>query len=315
MEDLMTCDEFWNLISNDNDKKIFGYIYLSVNMENSKIYIGQSIKLDHKNIFGYYGSGRIIQKVDKSKLKKFILKVVWTGLYELSDWECFYINFYKSYNRKIGYNISRSASYFNERNISGQNNPCSKTNMSLEKRLEKGRKTAESIKANIDPETGLNNAQISARKTQERFKNTIDPETGLTLAQLVGKKIHKSLRENGTNEIRIKNMLDTKTNTIDPETGLNIHQIGAIRSGETMRKNGTFMGPKNPKAKKYLLTSPDGEVYIVHGELKKISKQFNLQIRLLIKFLDIGPVELTSRNFSSEKSFNTKGWRLETYDK
>lgn len=301
MSELLTPDKFIKLLG--NNPKIYGYVYLTTNVKTKKIYIGQSKKLDAACIFNYFGSGKIISKVDKTYCVKHILKYAY-DLYELSDWEEFYINFYKSYDREIGYNISKSASYFNKRNISGLNNPASKNKMSNDKLINKALKAAETRRTTV-----LKNGKTIQENIAEKTKITnsqIDEITGKTKAQLLALKSHMTQLKNGSRYKRIQNMIKTKN-----ETGSFL--IGAKKAGETNKKNGTFKGKKNPKAKKYILISPNNEIYHIHGELKAFVKNKNLQIRLLRQFINRGKIFLKSKNFSSIKSYNTIGWEI-TYD-
>lgn len=80
-------------------------VYKTTNLINGKIYIGQ----DSKNRPGYIGSGRIIikaiKKYGKENFKKEILREC-TSKQEMDMFEIEFINKFKSYDHKIGYNIS-----------------------------------------------------------------------------------------------------------------------------------------------------------------------------------------------------------------
>lgn len=80
-------------------------IYKTINLVNGKIYIGQDTK-DNKY---YLGSGKIlrvaIKKYGKDNFKKEIIETCKTQE-ELNIREIFWINYYNSTNRKIGYNIA-----------------------------------------------------------------------------------------------------------------------------------------------------------------------------------------------------------------
>ncbi len=84
-------------------------IYKTTNLINGKIYIGQS-KFNNPN---YYGSGKIlnyaIKKYGKENFKKEILEECQTKE-ELNKKEKFWIKYYNSIDRNIGYNISEGGS-------------------------------------------------------------------------------------------------------------------------------------------------------------------------------------------------------------
>ena len=84
------------------------YIYLTQNLINGKIYIGQSTKDSDKSI-NYYGSGRrflkAIKKYGKENFQKIILKDNIICKIELGIFERFYISLYCSQDNNIGYNV------------------------------------------------------------------------------------------------------------------------------------------------------------------------------------------------------------------
>ncbi len=80
-------------------------IYKTTNLINNKIYIGQ----DSKNNPEYIGSGlqllRAIKKYGKDNFKKEIVEEC-SSREQLDEREIFWINFYNSTNRHVGYNIT-----------------------------------------------------------------------------------------------------------------------------------------------------------------------------------------------------------------
>lgn len=81
------------------------HIYKIINIKNGKIYIGQSIRLDES----YYGSGllitRAIKKYGKEHFSREIIDYA-NSIEELCEKEKFWIAYYNSINRDIGYNIT-----------------------------------------------------------------------------------------------------------------------------------------------------------------------------------------------------------------
>lgn len=84
------------------------YIYLTQNLVNGKIYIGQSTK-DSEKSKNYLGSGarikKAIQKYSKSNFVKIILRDNIECRISLGHYEKFYISLFNSTDSSIGYNI------------------------------------------------------------------------------------------------------------------------------------------------------------------------------------------------------------------
>lgn len=91
--------------------KPIGWIYLTTNIVNGKIYVGKhEISKDKKLNVNYIGSGelfkRAVKKHGKENFKRKILRLCYS-LHELRVWEHVYIVKHKSYIRSIGYNIAK----------------------------------------------------------------------------------------------------------------------------------------------------------------------------------------------------------------
>ena len=91
--------------------KPIGWIYLTTNIVNGKIYVGKhEISKDKKVNANYIGSGelfkRALKKYGEENFKRKILRLCYS-LHELRIWEHVYIVKYKSYIRSIGYNIAK----------------------------------------------------------------------------------------------------------------------------------------------------------------------------------------------------------------
>lgn len=91
--------------------KPIGWIYLTTNLVNGKIYVGKHEILENKKLNAtYIGSGRLfkraLKKYGEENFKRKILRLCYT-LHELRIWEHVYIVKYKSYVRSIGYNIAK----------------------------------------------------------------------------------------------------------------------------------------------------------------------------------------------------------------
>jgi group I intron endonuclease len=86
---------------------MIGYIYMTTNLINNKIYIGQ--KYSNKFIKSYLGSGKIIkQAIKKYGRENFKVKIIYKckTIKRLDEAEKVYIEIYDSTNPRVGYNIS-----------------------------------------------------------------------------------------------------------------------------------------------------------------------------------------------------------------
>jgi group I intron endonuclease len=90
------------------------YIYKTTNLVNNKIYIGQTKKSKDKST-SYIGSGKLlveaIKEFGKSSFTKIILEEIETDdIHLIDEREIFWIEFYDSRNRSIGYNTTKGGS-------------------------------------------------------------------------------------------------------------------------------------------------------------------------------------------------------------
>lgn len=193
--------------------KPIGWIYLTTNLINEKIYIGQHvISSDKRANATYIGSGelfrRAVKKYGKENFKRKILKVCYTQK-ELNTWEYVYIKKYKSQDKDIGYNIADGDI------LSSKCNPA--------KLPEVRKKISESAK--------------------ERFKNPFNhPSLGRKNPHTdEWKKKHSKMM------IGRKHSEETKRKISDAQKGSKNHMYGKHLSEETKKKLSlAFSGKNNP---------------------------------------------------------------------
>jgi group I intron endonuclease len=85
------------------------YIYKITNTINKKIYIGKSVENTNSNIISYYGSGVLIARaIEKYGIDMFNKEIIdeCKNNSELCEREKYWISYYNSTDRTIGYNIS-----------------------------------------------------------------------------------------------------------------------------------------------------------------------------------------------------------------
>lgn len=147
---------------------------------------------------------------------------------------------------------------------------------------------------------------------KKRIKNMskINLETGLTKFQEVGLKSIKTMKEK-----------------INLETGLTKAQERAINQQKNMyklnryneigRKNSKILKKKfkdktkHPRAKKYLLIAPNGQLIGAFGNFKDVCKKYNLSSRILGYFLNNGIVNNDDNQIKNTfRVKNTIGWQI-----
>lgn len=101
---------------------MYGYIYKTTNLVNGKIYIGQ--KHSEKFMKSYLGSGRrfkdAVKHYGKNNFKVELLEEIQLKD-EMDEREIYWISFYKSTDKNVGYNISNGGNV--NRAMSGEHNP------------------------------------------------------------------------------------------------------------------------------------------------------------------------------------------------
>lgn len=181
--------------------KPIGWIYLTTNIANGKIYVGKhEISNDKKINANYIGSGelfkRALDKYGKEKFKRKILRLCYS-LHELRVWEHVYIVKYKSHIRSIGYNIAKGDVNTSEYNPAKL--PEVRKKMSLKKKGKpssfKGKKLSDEAKRTISQK---NKGKVRSEKFKERMieigKKRGGIMTGKHHTEEAKKKISKATR-------------------------------------------------------------------------------------------------------------------------
>lgn len=159
--------------------KPYGFIYLTTNLINGKIYIGQREFLNNKNgNANYLGSGtyfkRALQKYGKENFRRKILRVCFSQ-HELSVWEHVYIKKYHSQDPKIGYNIADGDVNTSEYNPSKSLEVRKKISQTLRRKFANGEidRMIFSRKGKNHPMYGKHHSEESKKKNSESKKKSI----------------------------------------------------------------------------------------------------------------------------------------------
>lgn len=163
--------------------KPIGFIYLTTNLVNGKIYIGQH-EFNKCNAT-YIGSGRklklAIKKYGKENFKRTILRVCKTR-HELIVWEHVYIKKYHSQDSKIGYNIADG-----DVNTSGY---CPVRNPEVIKKILK--KRVGKFVGEKNPFYGKHHSEETRKKISEKAKGRIGYNKGKHLSEETKRKISEA---------------------------------------------------------------------------------------------------------------------------
>ena len=147
----------------------FGYIYLTKNNINGKMYIGKRIYKNENEDKKYYGSGFLIKKALKKYGKNNFTKEILCcceNKDELNEKEIYYIEMFDAFNDKNFYNLTKGGEGSTGVSRFGENNPFfgkhhTKETIEIIRNIHKGKKLNEHHK-NI-----LTNSQKGKPKSKE----------------------------------------------------------------------------------------------------------------------------------------------------
>ena len=177
--------------------KPIGFVYLTTNLVNGKIYVG---KHEFKNkVKNYLGSGtyfkRALKKYGEENFKRKILRLCYT-LHELRIWEHVYIVKYKSYIRSIGYNIAKGDVNTSEYNPATLIEVRKKISETLKRRYKNGEIKHIGLKGSEHPMYGKKHSDKTKHKIAEskskQLKKYGHPMLGKHLSKETKHKISES---------------------------------------------------------------------------------------------------------------------------
>lgn len=169
--------------------KPIGFIYLTTNTVNGKIYIGKHELSEYKHCNStYLGSGvvfeKALKKYGRKSFKRKILRLCFS-LHELRIWEHVYIVKYKSTDRNIGYNIAKgdvNSTEYNPAKLPEVREKISKYQKSywkdnLEAR-EKMSKRRQGTKASLETRIKLSKSHIGIKRTKSWIEKLSKSNSG-----------------------------------------------------------------------------------------------------------------------------------------
>lgn len=167
------------------------YIYLTKNLVNGKIYIGQSIKESNKSK-RYLGSGKLflqsIEKYGRENFEKYILIDNVSSRDLLDYYEIYYIALYNARDRNIGYNISRGGSGSNLEQQTKESNDKRSKSLLGRTRTDKEKQSISNGQRNMDPEVAKLRSEKISKKLKGKKKSKEAIEKNKNAHKLSGKE-------------------------------------------------------------------------------------------------------------------------------
>lgn len=225
------------------------YIYKTINLVDSKIYIGQrsSIKSPEKDV-EYLGSGvyfsRALKKYGKENFIKEILEVC-TSLEETNTREIIYIDLYDSRNPKIGYNIHKGGGNLGNILTYHPNRNDIIKRMSITRTGKK--QSHEWVKGRMDSRRENDKTRIKkpiSEETREKLRNR--PKRNKTKEEIRKQKETRG-KFNQSEETKEKIRLSTIIN--NSKISIEEKERRTKKAKQTKIENGTYRKPLNQETK------------------------------------------------------------------
>lgn len=235
--------------------KPVGFIYLTTNLINGKIYIGQHEFLGNDS--GYIGSGvyfrNAVKKYGKQNFKRKILKICYTYA-QMNAWEIVFIKKYKSQDRNVGYNIAKGNVHTSKLNPSKLPEVREKISKTLRRKIDSGEiKPFRGFSGSSHPLYGKHHSEETKKKISESKRKQLQrdghPLKGKSLSEETRQKISQG------NKLFAKLHREERSAKMKGKLAGEKHPLyGKHRSAETRQKiskshMGKLTGSDNPNYK------------------------------------------------------------------
>jgi group I intron endonuclease len=246
--------------------KPIGFIYLTTNLINGKIYIGQHLFLKKKRLNAYYlGSGRYfknaVERYGRDNFKRKILRVCFTQK-ELNVWEYVYIKKYHSQDKNIGYNIASGEVHSSNGNP--VNNPEVKKKISntLRKKYLNGEMPVRFKRGEEHPMWGKHHSEETKRRISESKKKQLKEDGHPLLGKHHSDETRKKISE--ANKKYASSHREELSERMIGKFSKEKHPLwGKHHSEETKRKMSEKA--KNRKKRKWI-TNGICDAHLIEGE-------------------------------------------------
>lgn len=224
--------------------KPIGFVYLTTNLVNGKIYVGQyTFKRNKRMNANYIGSGTTlelaIEKYGRNNFKRKILKLCY-NINQLNGYETFYtLKYNPKLDPNIGYNqvigpVRRSGnknpmSYDNvKRKIRGSNHPMYGKHLSEETK----KKISSKLSGDKNPFYGHHHTEECKKQQSEKMKKFYQTEDGKAAmekirSKLIGRKMPDNIKEKiSLGNLGVKRSEETKKNMSLSRKGMKYKKHG-----------------------------------------------------------------------------------------
>ena len=274
----------------------FGIIYRATNKVNGKVYIGQTTKSLELRVIWHNKTGHYFHNaIKKYRIENFTWEIIehCDSREELNEMEFHYIKQYNSFG-KNGYNLTYGGDGCVGHRFS------EKEKKSISESLKKY------YSKNNNPFLGKKHSDKTKKKIANalkgRFAGKNNPFYGKKHTKESRKRISKALLETENHPNRGKHLSEDWRNKIS------LSNKGKVLSKEcrakiSKSKLGKFTGKDSKCAKKFVITKPDGNNFVIHG-LAYFSRRYK---NGLLDFRLLSAVAVGKRN-------HHKGYKCRYYD-
>ena len=258
---------------------MYGYIYKTTNLINGKIYIGQHKATEFDT--AYYGSGKhILNAMHKYGIENCNCELIeWCDTQTMiNSRERYWIKYYNSTNRKIGYNITEGGEGWK----GGTHSQASREKISKAKTGKHPNRDYTQI--------SVNTKQKISATLKEYYKTHKNPKYGTHLSQETKAKLRKAnLGKTYSQEVRDKHKRPAWNKGI-PLTEKQKQRLREVNLGKTYgektreKHRKRWLGDKNPnfgglseQAKQKIREQITGRIWVTKNTTHKQIKQEELE--------------------------------------
>lgn len=248
--------------------KAIGFIYLTTNLINGKIYIGQHLFLPNKKLnSSYLGSGRYfkraLKKYGKENFSRKILRVC-KSQKELNVWEYIYIKKYHSQDKNTGYNIADGEVHSSKGNPSKNPEVRKKISFTLKKKYLNCEMDMNKIshKGENHPMYGKHHSEETKRKMSESKKKQLKRDGHPLLGKHLSKETKMKISDGNKRyaSLHKKELSERMIGKFSKEK----HPLwGKHHSEETKRK---ISEKAKKREKRYWITNGNCDKLLIKGE-------------------------------------------------
>ena len=277
-----------------------GFIYKVTCTINNKSYIGKTKQDIDSYIEGHFQNAlknsptRVFYRaIQKHGRENFIYETLYEGPVEmLNEMECFYIQKYHTYLGLpdcCGYNMTMGG----DGGDTNTQHPMKSEIYSKVSKSNKGRIWSEEHKANMKL------AQI--KRYSIIIKKPRTPKQIRTTKQKQIRTIRIQARNPNRAVFGSKEHIDKMQRPKSDEHKRKMSEVRKIK--------GLAKGKNNPKAGDFLLTSPSGETFELHGELSAFCLENKLPFTTMIRHAGHGIIKF-KRKLKDPSTANCEGWEI-----